>query len=39
VSLVPRREVPSRFERPEQADLDAGLRSALAEYVRTTAHA
>jgi hypothetical protein len=39
VSLVPRREVPSRFERREQAELDAGLRSALAEYVRTTAHA
>jgi hypothetical protein len=39
VPLVPRREVPERFERRTPAEIDDGLRAALVEYVRRTSPA
>ena len=39
VALLPRREVPARFDRPAPPPLEPELRAALADYLRTTSPA
>jgi hypothetical protein len=39
IALLPRREVPERFDRPAPSSLEPELREALADYLRTTSPA